>query len=149
MSTLHPDLFGEPTPIRQLAPGKGYTGGYAARPGTGPLGKTCRQCAHYTHANGRNRAYPKCGLMESEWTNGKGSDIKAGSPACAKFDLCPEASVRDPYCATCQCQEPVRVAIGRWVMQCQLLHVRCEQARQDGELCGPDASYYKAKEPQP
>jgi len=26
-----------------------------------------------------------CGLMKSRWTNGKGSDIKAGSPACAKF----------------------------------------------------------------
>ncbi len=86
---LYPDLFSPtPTPIREPAPpGRGYTGGYAAQPGTGPTGQTCRQCQHYALVQGGSRWYRKCELMEKLWTHGKGSDIKAGSPACARFEL--------------------------------------------------------------
>lgn len=93
--SLHPDLFSPtPTPILAPAPpGRGYTGGYAARPGTGPKGKTCKGCEHYHLVQGNSRWYRKCGLMQSQWTSGKGSDIKAGSPACAKFE--PEKPKRE------------------------------------------------------
>jgi hypothetical protein len=89
--TLHPDLFGPPTPI--LSPEhqgrgnkRGYTGGYAAKPGTGPAGQICKRCYHYTLVEGHTKTYRKCGLMESQWTHGKGSDIKAGAPACRFFE---------------------------------------------------------------
>ncbi|SMF96170.1 hypothetical protein SAMN02949497_3555 [Methylomagnum ishizawai] len=93
----YPDLFSPtPTPIHTPAPpGRGYTGGYAARPGTGPQGATCRQCQHYALVEGHIRWYRKCGLMKERWTHGKGSDIKARSPACAKFEAeIPELEVQ-------------------------------------------------------
>lgn len=55
-------------------------------PGLGPEGKTCRTCRHYTRVQGGARAYPKCGLMRHRWTGGKGSDIRAGDPACASYE---------------------------------------------------------------
>lgn len=87
----HPDLFSlTPTPIRDpILSGRGYTGGYAARPGTGPEGATCKECQHYRRVPGGANTYLKCALMRERWTGGPGSDIKAGSPACAKFE--PEA----------------------------------------------------------
>src|SRR5258708_34516181 len=60
--------------------------GYAAPPGTGPAGETCKTCLHYTHGGSGNRKFPKCGLMRPLWTHGPGTDIKASSPACAKFE---------------------------------------------------------------
>lgn len=71
--------------------GKGLnrTRGYAATPGTGPQGETCRSCKHYAHnrgSEGRSKPYPKCGLMRPLWTNGPGTDIKARSPACSKWE---------------------------------------------------------------
>jgi len=59
--------------------------GYAAPPGTGPAGETCKTCAHITHKR-MAKAYIKCGLMMAVWTGGPGTDIKAGSPACAKWE---------------------------------------------------------------
>ena len=60
--------------------------GYAATPGTGPVGETCRSCQHYTHNDTRTaRLYRKCALMRSTWTGGPGTDIKASSPACSKW----------------------------------------------------------------
>lgn len=58
--------------------------GYAWKPGTGPAGETCKTCAHYTRVQ-HAKVYLKCGLMRSVWTNGPGTDIKAGSPACQKW----------------------------------------------------------------
>src|SRR5208282_6310653 len=61
--------------------------GYAAPPGTGPVGETCRTCKHYTHnrgSEGRSKPYPKCGLVKT--TNGPGTDIKAKSLACEKWE---------------------------------------------------------------
>jgi hypothetical protein len=82
------DLFGDP--IREPPPtrrGFGSTRkcGYAALPGTGPEGQTCRQCAHYCITGSNRKTFPKCGLMRAKWTHGAGTDIKAGSPACREF----------------------------------------------------------------
>ena len=61
--------------------------GYAATPGTGPTGETCKSCKHYSgHRTRPGTMFRKCGLMESIWTHGPGTDIKAGSPACSKWE---------------------------------------------------------------
>jgi hypothetical protein len=59
--------------------------GYAAMPGTGPQGKQCRHCAHYTHQSGVAGNFPKCGANQARWTGGRASDILARAPACSKF----------------------------------------------------------------
>lgn len=60
--------------------------GYAARPGTGPEGKTCRDCGNYVRLeSGSGKSFPKCGLAERRWTSGRGSDILAKAPACSMF----------------------------------------------------------------
>lgn len=60
--------------------------GYAAQPGTGPEGKTCRDCAHKRMcSNTGNKSWIKCELRRATWTGGEGTDIKASSPACSKF----------------------------------------------------------------
>jgi hypothetical protein len=60
------------------------SGLYAAWPGTGPDGETCGSCKHCVRAwNGR---YRKCGLLRSIWTGGPGTDIKARSAACSKWE---------------------------------------------------------------
>lgn len=86
------DLFGE-APVQPILTGKGSKGGkrpglhaYPAQPGTGPEGKCCRHCAHYAHMYGTAGSYPKCGLMRAVWTRGYGTDIRARSPACSKFE---------------------------------------------------------------
>lgn len=56
------------------------------RPGTGPQGKTCRDCLHYKRVKHHDILYPKCELMQDCWTHGPGSDIKAGWPACQSFE---------------------------------------------------------------
>lgn len=61
--------------------------GYAALPGTGPEGKTCRDCKHkQTQSNTGAKSWIKCVLMRAAWTHGPGSDIRAGSPACRRFE---------------------------------------------------------------
>jgi hypothetical protein len=61
--------------------------GYAAAPGTGPEGKTCRDCQHkHTMSNTGAKSWIKCDLMRAAWTHGPGSDIRAGSPACRRFE---------------------------------------------------------------
>ena len=59
--------------------------GYAAPPGTGPAGETCRSCGHYAHGGTGARSFPKCGLMRSRWTSGPGTDILAKAPACRNW----------------------------------------------------------------
>lgn len=59
--------------------------GYAALPGTGPVGETCGSCAHHAvvqHA----KLYHKCGLMRRVWTGGRATDILVRSAACAKWE---------------------------------------------------------------
>lgn len=80
---LERDLFGQEitTPPPPPADGKRRKTklrGYAAPPGTGPKGETCRTCKHKCNF-GR---YRKCGLIRARWTGGPGTDILAGSPAC-------------------------------------------------------------------
>lgn len=61
--------------------------GYAAMPGTGPEGKTCRDCAHYARVGtGSGKVFPKCRLARAKWTCGRGSDILARAPACKLFE---------------------------------------------------------------
>jgi len=57
---------------------------YAAFPGTGPDGETCRSCGFYRRLNYHGKTYRKCRLVES--THGAGTDIKASSPACHRFE---------------------------------------------------------------
>lgn len=57
--------------------------GYAAPPGTGPAGETCKTCKHRVRLGVRSgRVFQKCGLNERNWTHGPGSDIRAKAPAC-------------------------------------------------------------------
>jgi hypothetical protein len=56
--------------------------GYAAPPGTGPKGETCRTCRHRAHSGGGARVYQKCLKNRHNWTHGPGTDILARAPAC-------------------------------------------------------------------
>ena len=94
MTELARDLFGHVAPYREpVAPGiprrkVTKAAGYAAEPGSGPAGETCRTCRHYTHRTLAKR-YRKCGLMAHAWTRGPGSDILARSPACNRWEANP------------------------------------------------------------
>lgn len=59
--------------------------GYAAVPGTGPSGETCRSCRHMAPQRFA-KTYNKCGLMQSYWTGGRGTDVLARSPACRRWE---------------------------------------------------------------
>lgn len=58
--------------------------GYAALPGTGPAGETCGSCGHLARRQ-MARVYLKCELMRAQWTGGAGTDVRAGSPACRRW----------------------------------------------------------------
>lgn len=61
--------------------------GYAAAPGTGPEGQTCKTCQFKVSSDGRSaKHFLKCELRRSTWTNGEGTDILARSPACSKWE---------------------------------------------------------------
>lgn len=55
--------------------------GYAAEPGTGPSGETCKTCRHLV-ANRLSKTYWKCGLLRAFWTGGAKTDVLLKSPAC-------------------------------------------------------------------
>lgn len=57
--------------------------GYADVPGTGPAGETCGSCRHIHGTGGK---YLKCKLRQAGWTSGPGTDIRARSPACKKWE---------------------------------------------------------------
>lgn len=85
------DLFGDPI-TEPLPPPPGsdkrkptVPRGYAAPPGSGPAGETCRTCAHYARIK-YAKTYLKCARMKAVWTGGPGTDIKAGSPACRLWE---------------------------------------------------------------
>lgn len=63
------------------APPPKWPGLHAGIPGTGPKGETCKTCVHYTRIQ-YAKVYRKCGLCESQWTHGAGTDIRAGDPSC-------------------------------------------------------------------
>ena len=81
-----------PAERRQLfhKPAKKKTG-YAATPGTGPQGETCKTCQHL-YRKRMAGTYLKCSLMEAVWTGGGATDVKAGSPACARWEIRKKAS---------------------------------------------------------
>lgn len=97
------DLFGEPehamTPAERKAfmrehgwmSKAGQAKGYAALPGTGPASETCKSCKHiYRHRMAKT--YIKCDLMQRYWTGGPGSDVRAGSPACSRWEASADAA---------------------------------------------------------
>lgn len=84
------DLFGQEIKTKEPAVGPKkrkdtVPAGYAAPPGTGPEGLTCRQCRHLVRRS-MAKTYLKCFLMKALWTGGGKTDIRAGSPACSKFE---------------------------------------------------------------
>lgn len=60
--------------------------GYAARPGTGPAGETCRTCRHNVVTEHAAKPYHKCELMRRVWTGGRATDILVRSPACSQWE---------------------------------------------------------------
>lgn len=83
------DLFGEAP--QQIAPlqikrqREREPRGYAAAPGSGPAGETCKSCRHFVIKR-MARDYRKCGLRRGQWTGGAGTDVKARAPACSKWE---------------------------------------------------------------
>jgi hypothetical protein len=69
---------------RMNAKPAGNPKGYAAMPGTGPAGETCKSCGHL-YRNRLAKTYLKCGLMKAHWTGGAGTDVLARSPACRNW----------------------------------------------------------------
>lgn len=69
--------------LRRLLPvvGEKRRGLYAAAPGTGPAGKTCRSCDHVRHM--RPGKHPKCGL--TNFTHGDATTIRTSTPACRHY----------------------------------------------------------------
>lgn len=59
--------------------------GHAWTPGTGPKGETCKTCKHL-YRNRQSKVYLKCLLIRARWTGGPGTDIRAGDPACLKWE---------------------------------------------------------------
>lgn len=89
------DLWGKPIPEpgpRPQAPARGSgrgrraATGHAAPAGSGPEGKTCGDCAHYTRVEYHNKTYRKCGKVRAHWTHGPGTDIRRKDPACRYFE---------------------------------------------------------------
>lgn len=74
---------------RKVAPRRKPTlkRGYAANPGTGPEGETCKTCAYKVSGSnaGGSKHFLKCDLRRATWTHGEGTDILARSPACIKW----------------------------------------------------------------
>jgi hypothetical protein len=59
---------------------------HAAKPGTGPVGKTCGDCKHRCRVQ-HAKTYQKCGLMRHVWTGGAATDIKCRDAACRLFEF--------------------------------------------------------------
>ena len=58
---------------------------HPAEPGTGPKGETCKTCKNL-YRNELSKTYLKCQLMSRLWTGGGATDVRAGDPACAKWE---------------------------------------------------------------
>ena len=78
MELFSDDEVGPATPLPK--------GGYAARPGTGPSGETCKTCTHLRHVRYHATTFLKCGLTEKQWTHGTGTDINASADACLHWE---------------------------------------------------------------
>lgn len=83
------DLFGNTvvTEVSEARRKPTVKNGYAAPPGTGPAGETCKSCEHAVRSSANTAGtYRKCLLMESVWTGGPGTDILFRSPACRHWE---------------------------------------------------------------
>ena len=87
---LETDLWGAEIDVRRdpitTAGGKRRKtrpNGYAAAPGSGPTGETCKNCAHFCRVGYHRKTYRKCALVK--WTHGPGTDILARSLACGMW----------------------------------------------------------------
>lgn len=76
------DLFDVGTRLPKYVPGRCTP----ARIGSGPDGKTCRDCQHYCRFQSNVKWVRKCWLMRLVWTHGAATDIKAGWAACREFE---------------------------------------------------------------
>jgi hypothetical protein len=84
------DMFGNEVTVEEArrllkAKPKPTKRGYAAPPGTGPVGETCKSCRHYRSVCGGAKSFPKCALMQASWNHGYGTDILARAPACREW----------------------------------------------------------------
>jgi hypothetical protein len=77
---LRRGAVGQPNKRRDPTPA-----GYAAPPGTGPDGETCRTCEHRVSVP-LAKIYHKCALKRAEWTGGRKTDILVRSPACRLWE---------------------------------------------------------------
>lgn len=75
------DLFNSTLPERKPIK-KRKQQGYAALPGSGKKGETCKTCKHYANFE----SYRKCELMRRVWNSSFGTDILAKSPACKRWE---------------------------------------------------------------
>lgn len=57
--------------------------GYAATPGSGPAGETCKGCAHLKRREFSGRTVNKCGLNKKNW--GPSTDIRLDAPSCVHW----------------------------------------------------------------
>jgi len=64
--------------------GKVVARGYAAAPGTGPDGETCRSCANRYGVTGGRKTFWKCRLAP-RFSCGPATDIRLGWPACVRW----------------------------------------------------------------
>jgi hypothetical protein len=75
------DLLGMEVSVAPKKP----KGGYAAVPGTGPKGETCKTCKHcFVRKMYSGKGYTKCELIKE--TRGRGTDILQKSPACSRWE---------------------------------------------------------------
>ena len=96
MGSAMADLFGDPdAPVRsprEVARLKRRLAetpmGYAAPPGSGPAGETCRSCLNSTRIEA-SRGYWKCRLMQRHWTRSRHTDIRISAPACRAWSRDP------------------------------------------------------------
>jgi hypothetical protein len=82
------DLFGNE--MRKPVPAAGKrratkAKGYAAPPGSGPASETCKSCRHLARIT-YSKTYLKCRLIQTFWTRGPGTDVRAAAPACRLWE---------------------------------------------------------------
>lgn len=88
LATQMTEAFRQRALLRQSMPASRkptVKNGYAAPPGTGPEGMTCKQCEHKRSLGSGAKHFIKCELRRATWTSGEGTDILARTPACNKF----------------------------------------------------------------
>jgi hypothetical protein len=74
------DLFGQE--VVESTKRKTFASGYPRRPGSGPVGETCKTCGRCHRMHAGNKTFYKCGANQSNWTHSVNTDIRLKSPAC-------------------------------------------------------------------